>query len=69
MKELLREIRDEMKAQTAVLSEMSAVLNTMSVQSALASEEARRRLQDTASFLRGTPFEGMARNLMTAVKE
>jgi hypothetical protein len=67
--QLLREIRDELKAQTAVLLEVAATLKKLSDHSARTSEEMGRRMKDTASLLKGTPFEGMARNLMTAVKE
>ena len=67
--QLLREIRDELKAQTAVLLEVAATLNKLSDHSARTSEEMGRRMKDTASLLKGTPFEGMARNLMTTVKE
>ena len=67
--QLLREIRDELKAQTAVLLEMAATLKKLSDHSAQTSEEMGRRMKDTASLLKGTPLEGLARNLMTAVKE
>ena len=67
--QLLREIQDELKAQTAALLEIAATLRKLSDHSARTSEEMGRRLKDTASFLKGTPFEGMARNLMTAEKE
>ena len=63
MEELLKEIRDEVKAQTVVLLEMAVVLKAMSDHSAHASEEARRRLQDTASLVKGTPFEAIVQNL------
>lgn len=66
--QLLREIRDELKAQTAVLSEVAASLNKLSDHSARASEDVGRRLESAASLLKGTPFEGMARDLMTSVK-
>lgn len=69
MEELLREIRDELKAQTVVLSDMAAALKKLSDHSAKASEEMGRRLESAASLLKGTPFEGMARNLMVATKE
>ena len=69
VEQLLSEIRNELKAQTAVLLEMTAVLKKLIDHSAQASEEMGRRLKDTASLLKGTPFEGMARNLMTAAKE
>jgi len=67
--QLLREIKDELKAQTAVLSEVAAILKKLSDHSARTSEEMGRRLESTASIFKGTPFEGMARNLITAVKE
>ena len=63
MEEVLKEILNEMKAQTEVLSEMAAVLKSISDQSAQASEEARRRLQDTASLMKGTPLEAIVQNL------
>ena len=69
VKQLLSEIRDELRAQTAVLLELTAILKKLTDQSAQTSEEMGRRLKDTASLLKGTPFEGMARNLMTATKE
>jgi hypothetical protein len=69
VEQLLREIQDELKAQTAVLMEMAAILKTLSDHSVRTSEEMGRRMKDTASLLKGTPFEGMARNLMTAAKE
>jgi hypothetical protein len=67
--QLLREIQDELKAQTVVLMEMAATLKKLSDHSSRTSEEMGRRMKDTASLLKGTPFEGMARNLMTAAKE
>lgn len=67
--QLLCGIQSELKAQTAVLLEMAAILRSLSDHSARTSEEMGRRLKDTASILKGTPFEGMARNLMTAGKE
>ena len=67
--QLLREIKDELKAQTAVLLEVATILKGLSDHSARASEEMGRRLESTASTFTGTPFEGMVRNLMTAVKE
>ncbi len=69
VEQLLREIQGELKAQTTVLLEMAATLKKLTDHSAQASEEMGRRLKDTASLLKGTPFEGMARNLMTAAKE
>ena len=69
VEQLLREIRDELQAQTAVLLEMTAILKKLSDHSAQTSEEMGRRLKDTASLLKGTPFEGMARNFMTSAKE
>ena len=69
VEQLLSEIRDELKAQTAVLLEMTAILKKLTDHSAQASDEMGRRLKDTASLLKGTPFEGMARNLITATKE
>jgi len=69
VEQLLSEIRGEMKAQTTLLLEMAATLKKLSDHSARASEEMGQRLKDTASLLKGTPFEGMARNLMTAAKE
>jgi hypothetical protein len=66
--QLLREIRDELKAQTAVLLEVAASLKKLSDHSARASEDVGRRLESAASLLKGTPFEGMARDLMTSVK-
>ena len=65
---MLREIRDELKAQTAALLEVAASLKKLSDHSARTSEEVGRRLESAASLLKGTPFEGMARNLTTAVK-
>ena len=67
--QLLREIKDELKAQTAVLLEMAATFKKLYDHSARTSEEMGQRMKDTASLLKGTPFEGMARNLMTAAKE
>jgi len=69
VEQLLGEIRDELKVQTTVLLEMTATLKKLTDHSAQASEEMGRRMKDTASLLKGTPFEGMARNLMTTVKE
>lgn len=69
VEQLLSDIRDELKAQTAVLMEMAATLKKLTDHSAQASEEMGRRLKDTALLLKGTPFEGMARNLRTAAKE
>jgi hypothetical protein len=66
--QLLREIRDELKAQTAVLLEVAVSLKKLSDHSARASEDVGRRLENAASLLKGTPFEGMARDLMTSVK-
>ncbi len=67
--QLFREIKDELKAQTAVLLEVATILKGLSDYSAQASEEMGRRLESTALTFKGTPFEGMVRNLMTAVKE
>ena len=69
VEQLLSEIRDELKAQTAVLLELTAILKKLSDHSAQTSEEMGRRLKDTASLLKGTPFEGMAQDLMTVAKE
>ena len=69
VEQLLSEIRDELKAQTAVLLETAAILRKLVDYSARSSEEMGRRLKDTESLLKGTPFEGMARDLMTAAKE
>jgi len=66
--QLLREIRDELKNQTAVLLEVAASLRKLADHSARASDEVGRRIESAASLLKGTPFEGMARDLMTAVK-
>ena len=66
--QLLREIRDELKAQTAVLLEVAVNLKKLTDHSARASDDVGRRLESAASLLKGTPFEGMARDLMTSVK-
>ena len=69
VEQLLREMRDELKMQTEVLLEVAAALKKLSDHSARTSEEMGRRLKDSASLLKGTPFEGLARDLMTAAKE
>jgi len=66
--QLLREIREELKRQTVVLMEVAASLRKLSDHSAKTKEEMGRRLESATSLLKGTPFEGMARDLMTAVK-